>query len=95
MVLYVGLNLFGMPMFFMWGFMGAVASVGVAGFFAMFTTVIGAFLAKYYFWPKYGKQQWRRYAMIIAVGYGVGVSLIGMVCSALQMIKGAVSATTF
>ena len=95
MVLYVGLNLFGMPMFFMWGYIGAVASVGVAGFFAMFTEVIGAFLAKYYFWPKYGKQQWRRYAMIIAVGYGVGVSLIGMACSALRMIEGAVSATTF
>ena len=95
LALYVGLGLFGMPMFFVWGYIAGVASVGAAAFFTMFTEVIGAFLAKYYFWPKYGKQQWRRYAMIIAVGYGVGVSLIGMVCSALQMIKGAVSATAF
>ena len=95
LVLYAGLGLFGMPMFFVWGFIRAVATVGAATFFTMFTEVIGALLAKYYFWPKYGKQQWRRYAMILAVGYGVGLSLSGMACSALQMIKGAISATPF
>ena len=36
-----------------------------------------------------------RYAMVLAVGFGVGMSLIGMFCSALLMISKAVSATKF
>ena len=93
--LYSILGFFGMPMFFVWGYIRAVASAGAATFFAMFTEVIGALLAKYYFWPKYGKQQWRQYAMVLAVGFGVGMSLVGMFCAATLMISKAVSATTF
>jgi len=93
--LYSVLAFFGMPMFFVWGYIRAVASIGAATFFTMFTEVIGALVAKYYFWPRYGRQQWRQYAMIIAVGFGVGMSLIGMFCAALQMITKAVSATVF
>ena len=84
-----------MPMFFIWGYIRSVASSGTAVFFTMLTEVIGAFLARYYFWPRYGKQQWRQYAMVIAVGFGVGMSLIGMCCAALAMIAKAVSASEF
>ena len=38
----------------------AVASAGAATFFTLITEVIGALLAKYYFWPRYGTQQWRQ-----------------------------------
>ena len=95
LALYSVLGFFGMPIFFVWGYIRAVASAGAATFFAMFTEVIGALLAKYYFWPRYGRQQWRQYAMVIAVGFGVGMSLVGMFCAALQMISKAVTATAF
>jgi hypothetical protein len=82
-------------MFFVWGYIRGVASVGVATFFLLLTEVIGALLAKYYFWPKFGKQHWRQMAMVLAVGFGVGISLVGMFCAATLMISKAVSATTF
>jgi hypothetical protein len=92
---YTLLSFFGMPMFFVWGYIRGVASVGVATFFLLLTEVIGALLAKYYFWPKFGKQHWRQMAMVLAVGFGVGISLVGMFCAATLMISKAVSATTF
>ncbi|MEE2658946.1 MAG: hypothetical protein VX733_10605 [Candidatus Latescibacterota bacterium] len=95
LALYSVLSFFGMPMFFVWGFIGAVAQSGAATFFAMFTEFIGALLARRYFWKRYGKQEWRRYAMVLAVGYGVGLALVGMFCSAILMIRKAVSATEF
>ena len=93
--LYSILGFLGMPMFFVWGFIRGVASAGAATFFAMFTEVIGALVAKYYLWPRYGRQQWRQYAMVLAVGFGVGMSLVGMFCAATLMIAKAVSATAF
>ena len=93
--LYSILGFFGMPMFFVWGYIRGVASAGAATFFAMFTEVIGALIARHYFWPRYGRQQWRQYAMVLAVGFGVGMSLVGMFCAATLMIAKAVSATSF
>jgi hypothetical protein len=43
------------------------------------------------FWAKYGQQEWRRYAMVLSVGFGVGMSVIGMFAAALAMINKAVS----
>ena len=57
--------------------------------------IIGALLARFYFWKKYGKQQWRQYAMVLAVGFGVGMSLIGMFCAALAMISKSVSSLQY
>ncbi|MDP6985330.1 MAG: hypothetical protein QGG05_19800, partial [Candidatus Latescibacteria bacterium] len=93
--LYTVLSFFGMPMFFVWGYIGGVAQVGVATFFNLFTEFVGALIARRYFWKKYGKQEWRRYAMVLAVGYGVGLALVGMFCAAILMIRKAVSATVF
>ena len=92
---YTVLGFFGMPIFFIWGFIRAVASAGAATFFTLITEVIGALLARYYFWPRYGTQQWRQYAMVLAVGFGVGISLIGMVCAAVLMISKGVSPSDF
>jgi hypothetical protein len=92
---YAILGYLGMPMFFVWGYIRSVASSGTATFFAMLTEMIGALIARYYFWPRFGKQEWRQYAMVLAVGFGVGMSLIGMSCAAVQMISKAVSVSTF
>jgi len=94
LVFYFLLNFLGMPMFFIWGYIRSVISGGTA-FFMMLTEVIGALLAKYYFWPRYGKQQWRQYAMVVAVGHGVGLALVGMICAAVQMIDKAITSSTF
>jgi len=95
LVLYLVLGFFGMPMFFVWGCVRAVATSGLATFFSLLTEVIGALIAKYYFWPRFGKQQWRQYAMVLAVGFGVGMSLIGMCSASILMIVKAVSSTQF
>ena len=95
LVLYGILGFLGMPMFFIWGYIRAVATSGVATFFSLLTEVIGALIARYYFWPRYGRQQWRQYAMVLAVGFGVGMSLIGMCSAAVLMVVKAVSATQF
>ncbi len=92
---YVILNFLGMPIFFIWGYIRSVASSGTSSLFTLLTEVIGAFLARFYFWKRYGKKEWRQYAMVMAVGFGVGMSLVGMICASLAMIDKAVSVSTF
>jgi len=88
---YFMLAFLGMPIFLVWGYVQSVN--GIPHF--LIPQIIGALLAKYYFWDKYGKQEWRRYAMVLSVGFGVGMSLIGMFCAALAMIKKAVSSLAY
>ena len=88
---YFTLAFLGMPIFLVWGYVQSVN--GIPHF--LIPQIIGALLAKYYFWDKYGKQEWRRYAMVLSVGFGVGMSLIGMFSAALAMIKKAVSSLAY
>ena len=88
---YFTLAFLGMPIFLVWGYVQSVN--GIPHF--LIPQIIGALLAKYYFWNKYGKQEWRRYAMVLSVGFGVGMSLIGMFSAALAMIKKAVSSLAY
>lgn len=57
--------------------------------------IIGVLLGRYFFWVKYGQQEWRRYAMVLSVGFGVGMSVIGMFAAALAMINKAVSSLQY
>ncbi len=91
LVAYFTLAAFGMPIFLIWGYVQSVNGIP----HALLPQIFGALLARYYFWKKYGKQQWRRYAMVLSVGFGVGMSLIGMFCAALAMISKAVSSLTY
>ncbi|NKB67232.1 MAG: hypothetical protein GKR89_09235 [Candidatus Latescibacteria bacterium] len=88
---YALLNVLGLPIFLVWGYVQGVLGTP----HGLILPIIGAFLGRYYFWPKYGKQQWRQYAMVIGVGYGVGMSLIGMFCAALAMVSKAVSSLMY
>ena len=88
---YALLNVLGLPIFLVWGYVQGVMGTP----HSQILPIIGAFLGRYYFWPKYGRQQWRRYAMVIGVGYGVGMSLIGMFCAALAMVSKAVSSLMY
>ena len=91
LVAYFVLAAFGMPIFLIWGYVQSVNGIP----HALLPQIIGALLARFYFWQRYGKQQWRRYAMVLSVGFGVGMALIGMLCAALAMISKAVSTLTY
>lgn len=59
------------------------------------TQIVGALLAGYYFWKKYGRQQWRLYAAVLVVGFSVGMALVGMASVSIAMIKKSVSVLKF
>ena len=88
---YFTLAAFGMPIFMIWGYVQSVNGIP----HGVILTFIGALLARFYFWNRFGKQQWRQYAMVLTVGFGVGMALIGMFCAALAMITKAVSSLTY
>ncbi len=88
---YFLLSFFGMPIFLIWGYVQSVNGIP----HTLLPQIIGALLARFYFWKRYGKQEWRRYAMVLAVGFGVGMALIGMFCAALAMISKAVSSLSY
>ncbi|MFH1570235.1 MAG: hypothetical protein ABIL09_19745 [Gemmatimonadota bacterium] len=88
---YFVLSLLGLPIFLIWGYVQSVNGIP----HALLPQIGGALLARFYFWRRYGKQEWRRYAMVLGVGFGVGMSLIGMFCAALAMVSKAVSSLQY
>jgi hypothetical protein len=85
------LSYFGLPILFVFGYVRSLGQIP----HLIVTEIIGALLARYYFWGKYGKQQWRLYATVLAVGFSVGMGLMGMISVAFAMIQKAVEALTF
>lgn len=57
--------------------------------------IIGAMLARKYFWKKYGRRQWRIYAPVLTVGFGCGMALMGMAAIAVALIQKSVSVLIF
>lgn len=88
---YFTLAFMGMPIFLIWGYVQSVNGIP----HGLIPQIIGALIARHYFWKRYGMQEWRRYAMVLSVGFGVGMSLIGMFSAALAMIKKAVSSLAY
>ena len=88
---YFAMAFLGMPIFLIWGYVQSVNGIP----HTLIPQIIGALLARHYFWKRYGKQQWRQYAMVLSVGFGVGMALIGMFSAALSMIKKAVSSLAY
>jgi hypothetical protein len=85
------LSFFGLPILFVFGYVRSLGQIP----HLIVTEIIGALLARYYFWNKYGKQQWRLYATVLAVGFSVGMGLMGMISVAFAMIQKAVESLTF
>ena len=88
---YFAMAFLGLPIFLIWGYVQSVN--GIPHY--LIPQIIGALLARHYFWKRYGKQQWRQYAMVLSVGFGVGMALIGMFSAALSMIKKAISSLAY
>ncbi|MBM3278021.1 MAG: hypothetical protein FJY95_08060 [Candidatus Handelsmanbacteria bacterium] len=91
LVSYALLSIFGLPILLIFGFVRALASIP----HFVVTEIIGALLARYYFWKKYGKQQWLQYAPILAVGFACGMALMGMAAVAVALIQKSVSVLIF
>ena len=88
---YVLLSLFGLPVLLIFGYVRALTTIP----HWMITEIIGALLARYYFWNKYGKKQWRLYAPVLAVGFACGMALMGMAAVAIALIQKSVSVLIF
>ena len=91
LITYFTMAFLGLPIFLIWGYVQSVNGIP----HALLPQIAGALMARFYFWKRYGKQEWRRYAMVLSVGFGVGMALIGMFCAALAMIDKAVSALPY
>ncbi|MBI2502083.1 MAG: hypothetical protein HYW07_02485 [Candidatus Latescibacteria bacterium] len=91
LVSYALLSMFGLPILLIFGFVRALAAIP----HFVVTEIIGALLARYYFWKKYGKQQWLQYAPILAVGFACGMALMGMAAVAVALIQKSVSVLIF
>jgi hypothetical protein len=91
LVSYSLLSVLGLPILLIFGF---VRSLTTLPHFIV-TEIIGALLARYYFWKKYGKKQWLQYAPVLAVGFACGMALMGMAAVAIALIQKSVSVLIF
>ncbi len=88
---YVLLSLAGLPILIIFGAIRSLTSMP----HLLVTEFVGALLARYYFWNRFGKQQWRRYAPVLAVGFACGMALMGMASIAIALIQKSVSVLMF
>ena len=91
LVSFTVLSVLGLPILLIFGF---VRSLTVLPHFIV-TEIVGALLARYYFWNKYGKKEWRQYAPILAVGFACGMALMGMAAVGVALIQKSVSVLLF
>ena len=91
LVSYALLSVLGLPILLIFGFVRSLTQLP----HFIVTEVIGALLARYYFWKKYGKKQWLQYAPILAVGFACGMALMGMAAVAIALIQKSVSVLIF
>jgi len=88
---FVILSIFNLPTLLIYGYVRSLTTIP----HYMIPEIIGALLARYYFWKKYGKKQWRLYAPVLAVGFSCGMALIAMAAIAIALIKKSVSVLIF
>ena len=91
LVSFILLSILGLPILLIFGF---VRSLTHLPHFVV-TEIIGAMLARYYFWNKYGRQEWRQFAPILAVGFSCGMALMGMAAVGVALIQKSVSVLIF
>jgi len=88
---YILLSILGLPILLIFGFVRSLTSLP----HFVVTEIIGALLARYYFWNKYGRQEWRLFAPILAVGFSCGMALMGMAAVGIALIQKSVSVLIF
>ncbi|MDP6039352.1 MAG: peptide transporter, partial [Candidatus Latescibacteria bacterium] len=88
---FVLLSIFGLPILLIFGYVRSLTNIP----HVMITEIIGALIARYYFWNRFGKKQWRIYATVLMVGFSVGMALVGMASVSIAMIQKSVSVLLF
>ena len=53
--------------------------------------LLGALLGRFYLEKRFGREMWRKYAVVLLAGYGCGVGLISAASIAVSMISKSVS----
>jgi hypothetical protein len=89
--LFVFMSVFGLPILLVFGYIQSLTQIP----HVLVTQIIGALLARFYFWKKYGRQEWRRHAAVLVVGFSVGMALVGMASVSIAMIQKSVSVLLF
>ena len=88
---FILLSVLGLPILLIFGF---VRSLTHLPHFVV-TEIIGALLARYYFWNKYGRKEWLQFSPILAVGFSCGMALMGMAAVGVALIQKSVSVLIF
>ena len=88
---FILLSILGLPILLIFGF---VRSLTHLPHFVV-TEIIGAMLARYYFWNKYGRKEWLQFSPILAVGFSCGMALMGMAAVGVALIQKSVSVLIF
>ncbi len=76
---YLGLAAAGWPLFLLWGAVQATQSVPAL----VLPQIVGALIGRFGLQRWYGPQEGRRRAMLLAIGFGIGLALVGTFCALL------------
>lgn len=82
LITYTTLSAFRLPTLFVWGVVRGVGGLPHSSVLLL----LGALLSRFYFEPRYGREQWRKYAPVLSAGFACGTGLIGMAGAALAMV---------
>ena len=88
---FILLSILGLPILLIFGF---VRSLTHLPHFVV-TEIVGALLARYYFWNKYGRKEWLQFSPILAVGFSCGMALMGMAAVGVALIQKSVEVLIF
>lgn len=87
--LFAVLSMLGLPIMLIFG---AVLGLAQSNPGAMFCTVLGAFLGRFYFKPKY-RDMWLKYMVTVMAGFGCGMGITSMIAMAFNVIVRMLSPT--
>ncbi len=88
---YALLSFFGLPVLLVYGI---VRGLGQSTPHGLILEVLGAFLGRFFFLKRYGKQ-WRQYAPVLLAGFSCGMGLMGMFAMGFTLILKSLSSSSF
>ncbi len=91
LALFLVSGLFGLPTLLAFGYVQSLTTMP----HFLLPQIAGALLARFYFWKKYGRQQWRMYALVLSVGFASGMALMAMISIGIALIQKSVSPLVF
>jgi hypothetical protein len=90
-VLFAVLSACGLPIMLIYG---AVLGLAQSNPGAMFCTMVGACVGRFYFKRKY-KDMWLKYMVVILAGFGCGMGITSMIAMSFNVITRMLSPTSW